>query len=194
MFATPANFEDVQKYFKGCYIVVNEDLFLVDKVQKEAIFCSSENDSNFIIELDGVETKQEGYNLNFPLPQKSWFQINQHAFFLSRIPARMWKKGISKENTTIVHLDDRGKIRAGSVSFSTLKSYISPKTYFSYRELQNHNSIALNSRFALSFNGDVYLDNSCIAKYNKNDNVVVTPTIYFPEISALFQGCKVLCL
>lgn len=194
MFAEPTNFEDISKYFKGCFIEVNKEIFSVEKVTPEAIFCSNKNEANFIIEIDGKETKTVGYNLNFLLPQKTWFQYDKFAYFISRIPARMWKKGISKENTSIVALDELGKCRGQTLSFDLIKLYMENKQYYSYRELNNCYSIALNTRFALSKNGYVFLDNNCVAKYQASDNTVVVPYIYQPEITQLFEGCKILCL
>ena len=194
MFANPANFEDVAKYFKGCYIEVNKDIFLVNKVTSQAIFCSNDEKDDFAIEIDGKETKTVGYDLNFPLPTKTWFQKDKSAVFLYRIPARMWKKGISKENTAMTCLQDSGRFRSESLTFPLLKLYLEEKNYLSYKEITKYDSIALNPRFALSYSGNVFLDSSCVAKYDRKDKTVVTPSIYLPEITQLFEGCKILCL
>ncbi len=190
MFVSPDNWQDAQKYFNGCFIRVKETDMLVhlNKVTMEGLFGIDENNNNIFIEFDGVTTKKVGYDLDYILPQKSFFQDKTVAKLLYRIPARMWRKGLCEENTKIESLG--GGFGKAAINFATLKAYVN-RTYLPWTEYQANLSVALSPRFAMNSIGEIYIDKLKIGKYLTTTKSVLVKQMFVPEITQLFPGVLV---
>lgn len=192
MKASQGNWEDVAKYYKGCFVKFKEHgetLCLVEQVTPEAIFCRDEHGAHVAVELDGLLSKQKEYDLDFLIPKKTWYQYGQCATFLSRVPARMWKKGINKENTNVFALVD-DVVKPQNLSFENLSAYVNKKHYLPPDKLSQHSSIALSPRFALSKSGNIYLDLTIVGHYDGNR--VVAQRLFYKDVKALFPNKEVL--
>lgn len=196
MFLNANNYEDGEKYFGQTYVKIKEygdTICLVEKVTPEAIWLTDEYDQKVCVELDGATTGKPGYNLEFILPKKTWFQSGATALFLTRIPARMWKKGISKNNTS-VHCLKLGSFVGVSLSFQTLHAYVNKPFYATVEDMYENDwsSVALSPRFALSKGGDLFLDMTKIGIYDKATNTLIVKKLFVPDVTPLFNSsCKV---
>lgn len=193
MFVNSSNWSDAEKYFQGCYIKCKEygdTLVLIKKVTPEALWGVDEYEQNVCIELDGENTGTHGYELDYILPKKAYFQYGAHAYFLSRIPARMWKKGLSSENTTIQSLGLNGHSFT-SFHLKYLKGFVNKPGYVNYKEITDQTSVALSPRFAMrKTDGVIFLDITQIGCYNKTTNTVVVPKLFLDDVKPLFVGAK----
>lgn len=103
MIASYVTRKDIDKYYRGTYVKIPETgqkiLFLVESVDSAGITLKGTNG-----EKGYISFYEEGsYSLENPLPNKAfWAESGDfQAKFVSRIPARMWKKGIHPENVAI---------------------------------------------------------------------------------------------
>lgn len=192
MFVDPSNYVDADKYFRTCFIKVKEYgdvLVRIDKVTEEALWGEDQNGEGVCIEINGQETGTVGYTLDYVIPKKAYFQVGQKAAFLTRIPARMWKKGISKENTQL-YLLGPGGFSGWGVSFESLKAYVEKPQYLPFTETKNQQSVALSPRFAM--NGtDVYLDLTMIGRYYPTGKTLVCKKLFIKDLTPLFPGVKI---
>lgn len=194
MFLDPNNWMDGEKYFSGCFIKVKEygdTLVRVDKVTPEALWGVDAHGENICIEIDGKETGQVGYDLDYVIPKKSYFQYGARAVLLKRIPARMWKKGLNKQNTALSCLTEEGGFSNVSLNFDVLQAYVSKKTFGSLHDLQELESVALSPRIAVACEGRVFIDQTAIGTYYDKRNVIAVKKMFVPEITKLVKGVKI---
>lgn len=134
MHASSKTYNDVKKYFQGTYIVVPEydpnKVLLVESVSPTGVYVSEENGDKGLISLE-----DGGYILNSPLPlRRQWFQAEAEgsgrAYLLTRIPARMWKKGIHSENTTFLYHRVDGQVTNAGWSGPRLYDFFANKNKF----------------------------------------------------------------
>lgn len=190
MFVEPANWPDAEKYFAGCFVKVKEyddTIVYLDKVTNEGIFGTDENNNNIMIEFDGATTGKVGYTLDYILPKKSYFQYGPYAALLYRIPARMWKKGINKQNTELVRLEN--SFNKMPLGFDELKAYVRKPVHQSYTTYKDNESTALSPRLAITFMGDIFIDKTKIGKLI--DNQVIVRKLFLDECKTVFPGCRV---
>lgn len=126
MKASPETLKDVLKYYGETYVVIPEIseqhvMYLKTGSDKGLVCVDSRDKRNgFISFEDGFE-----YELRAPLAtRKSWFMHEGSAYFLTRIPARMWRKGISAENTAIFKLNVTNDLSKTQVTPSLLNAYL----------------------------------------------------------------------
>jgi hypothetical protein len=194
VFVSPENWGDAEKYFHGCFIKVREYgdvLVRIDKVTPEALWGEDENGEGVCIEIDGKQTGKPFYELDYVLPRKAFFQYGANATLLFRTPARMWKKGINKQNTNISSLLEDGNWKARNLDFNYLKAYVNKPGYVPFNEFNAYDSIALSSRFAMTKGGQIYIDLVNIGKYYKKENTVICKKLFAKDIANLFPGVKV---
>ena len=197
MLLTSINTEDIQKYFGGIYIKIPEygDLICyVEKVLPEALLLLDSDDNHLALELDGKITGKSEYLLEYIIPKKCYFQFEESAYFLTRIPAKQWKKGISKSNTAVYKLSG-GKFHAQSIDFKILRQYTNKHEFPSIFSAHDYSTAALSSRIALDCStGILYCDITAIGKYLAKENTVVVKKLFYKEIEFFFPNKKVVFL
>jgi phosphoribosyl-AMP cyclohydrolase len=195
LFASSDNWEDIKKYYLGCFInLPNSDkLFFVDNVTSEGIFGKCEGDSasspkeNVMIDFSGEFSEEPGYFIKCPLPQKRWFLYKNRAYYISRIPKKQWKKGISPENTTALYLLGDGNFLTTSLSADLLRAYanspLPTKTEASY---------PLSDRFVVSASGHLFVDLLYIG-HVYSDHIIVKNT-FEQEMAEFFPRHRITTL
>lgn len=152
MHATTKNCSDVKKYFHGTFVIVPEydpnKALYVETVTSSSIFVSEKNGDKGQISLE-----DGGYLLQSPLTlRRQWFQDEScgRPTMITRIPARMWKKGIHAENTDFfsMHAMGNGLVRRG-FSAGSLYSFMENKDKFP-ETLPDFGSMDANTGAALS--------------------------------------------
>lgn len=191
MYLDPTNYNDADKYFSGCYIKVREygdTLILIKNVTERALWGQDEFDQLVCIDIDGEHTGKKGYELDYIIPKKTYFQFGSQAHLLTRIPAKMWKKGINKQNTNVFRLTSVGDFKLVDLTFKILKGFTFKPGYGNLNSLDTLESVALSPRFALTAGGDLFLDNNKIGKFYKESRSFVVQELFLDEIKSLFPG------
>lgn len=126
MIATSDNTQDVNKYFQNTFIVVPEvtpeHVMLLVKAREDGLVCqdSRTNQEGFISFADDYT-----YEIQSPLvTRKAWFMYEGSPYLISRVPARMWRKGIDKQNTVINAVTPSGNLTQVGLSTKLLNAYL----------------------------------------------------------------------
>ena len=126
MIASSENVKDIEKYFSGTYIVVPEvsetHVMYLEQAKSLGLICKdSRNNKQGLISFEGGFE----YKIQSPLTtRKAWFMYDGDAFLITRIPARMWRKGICSENTAIFRLTVEGELSKTGISVSLLNAFL----------------------------------------------------------------------
>jgi hypothetical protein len=132
MKASSLNWRDVEKYYAGTFIMVPEvseqSFFRVTKVSPDGMVVTdwqNLSEEGFISFTGGYQ-----YEIKNPLFGKNQWVLNSKggAAFVTRRPARQWKKGISEQNTLIYSINSKGVINPVSFNMVHLSEFFSKKT------------------------------------------------------------------
>lgn len=173
MIVTLQNRADFEKYFCGTIVKFTEEGEILYEVKKfldnhlfAAIAISGPNKGETV----AVDITN-GYEISYVLPRKTVFQNREHSFLLSRIPARMWKKGCHSSNTSFQYLTAQGLWKNCSFHIAYLISFTeTPKIYPKYNEvlLEKLESLALSSRLSISKSKQIFIDRDQVGKIENN--------------------------
>lgn len=192
MLATPQNYEDVNKYYKGTWVKFKEEgdtLFYIERATPSRIECHTISKEECCIDL----TKPGGYFLEFLIPRKTVYQYDNCAVMLGRNPARMWKKGMCNSNTSFSILKEKGWTGADfsvtlAEGFVNKPSYLSvPQALEHFKVAESNFSAALTPRISMTRGGSVYIDDIVVAKYHATNNTLAVRKIYVPELQEVFK-------
>lgn len=189
MIVSKSNWEDAKKYFHHTYIKCSEtgdEVFFVDEVTPEWMILSDSNGEKAGIKLDTP------YELSYVIPKKTVFQNGEYAVQLSRIPARMWKKGMNKQNTTFHKLNNGADWVNTDISIGLIEGFVKKPGYMSFADAQREfqagtiSSAAITPRIAMSKAGNVFIDSVLVGKYKDDKKVLICSKIFSPELSKHF--------
>lgn len=193
MYVDNTNWDDCKKYFHQCFVKFKEE--------GERIFYITNVDSTMMLAED-IEGNQiginlsKGYTLDYIIPKKTVFQLGEHARFLSRIPARMWKKGMNKSNTSFQQLSVSGW---SGVPFdiTIIEGFVNKPTYYSaedaildFGKSEHLQSAALSPRLSMSRNGNVYIDTVLIAKIDFSKNTIINRSLFKVDLQKVFKNLE----
>lgn len=170
MYAAQKNVADVKKYFLGTFIVCPEydpnKMLYVDGVNSSGIYVLDANQDKGLISLE-----DGGYHLKSPLTlRRQWFNCDYDggcATMISRIPARMWKKGVSQENTQFTQLSTAGGLLTAGFCAGRLHSFMETKEKFPEKIPKEFlKPIALSPLWALRPDGTLHLLEAPVGKFS----------------------------
>lgn len=176
MKANASNIKDVSKYYERTYIIVPEispkHVMLLSSVSnKGMVLRDSRDNQQGLISFDGGFE----YEIQSPLTtRKAWFMHDNHAYLISRIPARMWRKGISQENTAIFRLTTTNEFVGCSVSDGLLNAFLQ---YKPSPQIPPAPSMQVFSK-EWAFNGKtnmLFLWNTPVARWSRRTNELFVP-------------------
>lgn len=196
MFASKDNWEDVKKYYHQTYVKFKEEgdtLFHIDRVDPDKIVAKATNG-----ELVGIDLTI-GYNIEYVIPGKAVFQYGNIVVMLSRIPARMWKKGMSSQNTKFEAFDKSGKWTKIPFSAELIEGFINKPCYTepkeALKEFVNPNSTleaaALTPRITFGRNGKLMVDQTIVAKYDFDTKIFTVKALFQKEVAELFPNTQI---
>lgn len=195
MFVNTENWEDCKKYYSGCYVKFREEgdrLFYIEAVDPDKITARATNG-----EYVGVDLTI-GYTIDYPLPKKTIYQYGKVVVMLNRIPARMWKKGLNKQNTVFHILDATGKWNSAAFDPTLIEAFISKPSYYAvdialndFKNGMELEAAALTPRISITRQGRISIDQTIVARYDFENDVISCKVLFVPEIEALFPGKKV---
>lgn len=184
MLATTKNWPDIKKYYQGTFVKLAElgevPLF-VDKVTSTAIFFV--NKDNEKVELQLCD---EGYDLNYCIPKKTVFQLGDLAHIIERVPARMWRKGLTSENSCISTINETGEFFAIPWGMDAVNAFVNKQQYHTLWEHHNYPSIALNRRFYALRSGLIGVDGTIVGKVDLKKNKLYYRKPFHKEFTTLF--------
>jgi hypothetical protein len=195
MFVNRDNWEDCKKYFHGCYVKFREEgdrLFYIETVDPDQITARAVDNSEYC----GIDLNI-GYTIDYVLPKKTVYQYGKLVVMLARIPARMWKKGLNKQNTAFYILDGQGKWLQTELNPTLIQSFISKPAYYSVVNALNDfqknlelEAAALTPRISFCRNGRIFVDQTIIARYDFETDTISCKNLFVPELTALFPNAK----
>jgi hypothetical protein len=189
------NWEDIQRYYRHTYIKFKETgdtLFYIRDVSPSQVRGTDQDGTEFVLYLN----EDEPYEVDYVLPNKSYFQYAKRACMLQRIPAKQYRRGICSDNVRITGLSKTGGLVAIDVTFDTLKAFVSKQAFPSMRTVLMQKSkplsIALSPRFAfVPEGGFLFCDQTCVAQIDKKTKKVhIQHLIFKPEIEKLIEGAE----
>lgn len=193
MIASSETWEDVDKYYRHTYIKYKD---FGDTLLK--IYSVSPNGVN-LVDLSGVEYyfdfESGDYQLDYILPKRTSFQYKSHAVHLSRIPARMWKKGLCDKNTYMRFLRDTGNWTALPLDLETISGFIHKPVYPSLTDALHNfktdlwSSAALSPRISIcKLKNFIYVDTLRVGSFKRTSKVVVSNPLLKEELLSVFKG------
>lgn len=187
------NWEDIQRYYRHTYVKFKETgdtLFYVRDVRPDKVTGTDQDGTEFALHLN----EDDPYEVDYVLPNKSYFQYAKRACMLQRIPAKQYRRGICSDNVRITGLSKTGGLVAIELSFDTLKAFVSKQAFPSMRTVLMQKSkplsIAMSPRFAfVPEGGFLFCDQTCVAQIDKKTKKVnILHPIFKPEIEKLIDG------
>jgi hypothetical protein len=190
MLVTPETAEDCKKYFQHCWVKFKEEgekIFYITHVDKKYIHAKSIQDEEILVD------HQEGYTIDYLIPKKTVFQHGECAVMLSRIPARMWKKGMNKVNTEFKSLDFHGWT-SREFDMHIINGFVNKPCYYSAQDALNDfaksehlQSAALTPRISISRKGTVYVDTIPVGRWLQEKKTLSVKKIFNTEVKPLFS-------
>jgi hypothetical protein len=196
MYVNKENWTDAQKYYENTLIKVvdpenkfdsDKTVWYVEKVDPQFMLLKDVNSTQkVLIDLD------KGYNLEYLIPGKAIFQKGEAAIALSRLPKRMWKKGMTSENTQFAILTSVGW-KPIAFESSYVFGFVNKPGYYTINDAlkgfknDDLTSAAITPRIALSAKGALYCDSVVIGKHFPQENMFKVKKLFVPDIQLLTQ-------
>jgi hypothetical protein len=189
------NWEDIQRYYRHTFLKFKETgdtLFYIRDVRPDRVTGTDQDGTEFALHLN----YDDPYEVDYILPNKSYFQYAKRACMLQRIPAKQYRRGICADNVRITGLSKTGGLAAIEVDFEALKAFVSKQAFPSLSTVllqkQKPLSVALSPRFAfVPVGGFLFCDQTCVAQVDsKRKTLTILHPIFKPEIEKLVEGCN----
>ena len=192
MEVSQSNWHDVEKYFYDTYVKFKET--------GDTIYRINGVNADFItaVSLDGEEVGidlKKPYTIDFLLPKKTSFNRGNTAYHVSRIPARQWKKGISKQNTMFSAYSPSHGWKMVTWDHSLLEGFVNKPGYAQPGELKTlfangHDAVAITPRMVVASNGNIFVDTVVIGKWAFDKELITTRQLFELEIKTNFPFAK----
>jgi hypothetical protein len=193
MMFIPMLADDINKYYRHTYVKFKETgdtLYYIRDVNHRLIRGTDQEGTEFELYL----SDDHPYEVDYVLPNKSFFQLAKSACLLQRIPAKQYRRGLCNENTRITRIGKTGNLVSMDLSFDVLKAFVGKQTFPSLSTVLIQRakpiSVALSSRFAyVPENGMLFADLTPVAQINKKEKtIVMLHNIFRPEIVELTKN------
>jgi hypothetical protein len=189
----PANRDDINKYYRNCYVKFKEFgdlLFFIKEVSAAKVMGQVEDGREFHLHI----SQEHPYDVEFILPRKSFFQYNGRAMLLQRHPARQYHRGICGENTSINFKAPgaNGQIHGHGMDFSVLRAYVNkpqfPKLSDAIR--MEDESVALDRRMMyMRSTHQIHVDFVPVARVNvKASTIRMLCPIFQEDVEDLLRN------
>lgn len=180
------NAADIQRYFRNTFMKFptfsGDQLYFVDHVNDYSVtgkYFEKGEVFPFDFKLHPTTVKSP-ITVEFILPQKSFFMFEGKLFFLYRVPARQYHRGIHRENTCVINVDDD---EAVPLSFELLDAYVQKQTVGNI----NDNVAVLHRRIA-RHNDRILLDRKVIATIPFQGCIKMKEKVFQPEIERIIKS------
>jgi hypothetical protein len=184
MFFTPENAQDIDKYFRNSFLKfkdTGDTLAYITSVDKNTVTGTLEDGREFKLYL----AKEAPYEVDYVLPHKSFFQFQDHAVLLERVPAKQFHRGLTDENTQLSSRNANGDVKRIGLSWDALKAFVNKQKFFTLSEaLESKNqSCVLCSRMMLTpTSKTIFVDFAPVAKVLPSQRIRMLVPVFREEI------------
>lgn len=191
------NHADIKKYFQGSFIKfpqAGDTVHFVDRVESTYIRgrLYSQNaegkyeDQPFVFHLNPKDDNTP--EVEFILPRKSYFNFDNAAYMLYRIPARQYHRGVTPDNTAIARLAMNGEFPSYNLGFDRLTAYVGKQAFCNFAQ-RGWDSYAVSRRCAVAACGDVFIDRTKVGRisYEGQGCITVHNEIFQSELERIVQ-------
>jgi hypothetical protein len=193
---TSQNVDDIRRYYCDSFLKFKEtgdQIWYLEQVNEYEALGRDEKGDVVHIYLD----EKHPFEVDYVLPHKSYFQYEDVATQLFRIPAQQYWRGINSSNTQMMALGMTGPFKI-TVDFKTLKHFVHKQKFFTIAEALSttFQSVALSPRVALvRHSGEMFIDNLCVGSITSPSKITMKHKLFSREIKQLvqqnvFQGMK----
>lgn len=123
--------------------------------------------------------------IEFILPRKSYFNTDDGAMLLQRIPARQYRRGVCGDNTMIHQLAPSGGFGSLGVQLELMDKYVRKPHFYTFEERPV--SYAVSRRIAIA-GTKVYVDQIIIGSINYATKTVHVLPLFIPELEAIIKN------
>jgi hypothetical protein len=198
------NIPDLKKYFLGSFVKfvgvrgcrpngeateAGELIHTVDKINPDSIsgkrFEGTEA-TPYTFKLYSMVQPERCPEIEMILPKKSYFNADGGCYFLSRIPARQYHRGITPENTWIQRLMFDYHDSCG-LTGHLLQKYVGKQAFYSFAPREDI-SYAVSPRIAVSASGDVWVDTIKIGTVDYDTETICVLPLFHDEIKTILNN------
>lgn len=195
MFANQSNADDVKKYYHQTWVkfpkLSGDTLWWIDRVSHEFLEVLSDKGEEALIDL------KRGQEMDYVIPKKTVYQFGNKAAYLSRIPARQWKKGMCEKNTKYQTLSST-KWDNHTFDIGIIAAFVNKPAYLDFYSVQKQwqcsdftmMSVALTPRISCNNTGSVFIDDTLVGKYDLTKDLLTTREIYKENLQPIFYKSK----
>lgn len=183
------NWEDIKKYFDKSYMkfpLLGDEVVYVESVSSAGMSGKRMKNADWDgwqFTFGGVDTVAE---VEFVLPRKSYFQSDNGAYLLTRLPAKQYKRGMCRENTSIECLTIHG-FEGVPLSLELINAYTHKPSFQGFCE-ELGSSYAVSRRMAVDQTGKIYIDHTRIGYIDvKERSINCNIELFVPEIEQIVQ-------
>lgn len=190
MIFSSSNHDDINRYYRNTFVKFKETgdtLYYIRHVSREVVTGTDQTGTEFELWF----SDEHPYEVDYILPNKSYFQFKKRACMLMRIPARQYQRGLSAGNTRIQSMSRTGGTNVLELDFSLLMSFVSKQEFLKIdkaviNKARDH-SIVLSPRFAyVPDTKIIYADHIAVATVIPDEQkIVVRHPIFLPELKEL---------
>lgn len=193
MMFVPQFADDINKYYRNTFVKFKETgdtLYYIRDVSHRMIRGTDQDGTEFELYL----SDEHPYEVDYVLPNKSFFQLSKSACLLQRIPAKQYRRGLCPENTRVTRIGKTGNLVSMDLSFDVLKAFVAKQSFPSLATvlLQKSKpiSVALSPRFAyVPEVGLIVADTTPIAAIDKKEKtILMLHNIFKPEVQELVKN------
>lgn len=136
----------------------------------------------------------KGVMFEFLPCQRGWYPTEDNLYYLTRIPARMWQRGIARANTTMFEcIEGRGLRNVGFTEKILIEIFKTSATFESEIQLFNKSycdGAAFSREFAV-FENLLYFFNEPVGRFNKITKEFVVNSFVLQEFSDLIRRSNI---
>jgi len=198
MLFVPQAAQDIERYYHGTYVKFQETgdrLFYIDHVSKHKVSGMCDDETPFDLYL----SDEFPYEVDYVLPNKSFFQHGDHAYMLERRPMKQYKRGLCGENVSLFRHRGGNEFTNWPISFEVLKAFVAKQNFPTLKEAFLNEgkrlSIAVTPRILyVPKGGRLFIDRTQVAliRAGKNSvrNIELILQVFRQESEALLGDDK----
>ena len=189
---TQENAKDIEKYFLHTFMKFpsfsGDIIHFVDSVSslyvKGRLWNGEEEE-----EFEFLLRPEEGPDVEYIMPIKSFFQHEGEAHYMFRVPARQYQRGVNSQNTCLLKLGAHDGFDNVTITFQRLASYVGKQAFPSLAMFKGEKSMALSPRMAVSGGGCLYIDRNLVGNVDlAKKEVLLKERVFAPEIQAIVNA------